>query len=184
MDKKEAIDLLSKKLNDDHNLSYDKLAIITGHSKRQLIRPLKEKGIDSTLNHSDKGLAANNRASDNEIDYIVNFKKPYPNITIAQFRDIYLEDIIFNPSRKEDVSKYNLKPRSISFFQRLYKEYKWTSPVKHRSHKRDSPLHLLREKSPRAGMLVQIDGTPFDWFGNDQRFTLHMSVDDTTNDIL
>lgn len=74
MDKKEAIDLLSKKLNDDHNLSYDKLAIITGHSKRQLIRPLKEKGIDSTLNHSDKGLAANNRASDNEIDYIVNFK--------------------------------------------------------------------------------------------------------------
>ena len=39
LDKKEAIDLLSKKLNDDHNLSYDKLAIITGHSKRQLIRP-------------------------------------------------------------------------------------------------------------------------------------------------
>jgi len=37
LDKKEAIDLLSKKLNDDHNLSYDKLAIITGHSKRQLI---------------------------------------------------------------------------------------------------------------------------------------------------
>ena len=33
-------------------------------------------------------------------------------------------------------------------------------------------------------MLVQIDGTPFDWFGNDQRFTLHMAVDDTTNDIL
>ena len=29
LDKKEAIDLLSKKLNDDHNLSYDKLAIIT-----------------------------------------------------------------------------------------------------------------------------------------------------------
>lgn len=28
-------------------------------------------------------------------------------------------------------------------------------------------------------MLVQIDGTPFDWFGNDQRFTLHMAVDDT-----
>ena len=79
---------------------------------------------------------------------------------------------------------FDVKPRSISFFQRLYKEYKWSSPVKHRSHKRDSPLHLLREKSPRAGMLVQIDGPPFDWFGNDQRFTLHMAVDDTTNDIL
>ena len=33
-------------------------------------------------------------------------------------------------------------------------------------------------------MLVQIDGTPFDWFGNGQRFTLHMVVDDATNDIL
>lgn len=128
LDKKEAIDLLSKKLNDDHNLSYDKLAIITGHSKRQLIRPLKEKGIDSTLNHSDKGLAANNRASDNEIDYIVNFKKPYPNITIAQFRDIYLVDVIFNPSKEADGLQYNLKVRIISFFQRLYKQFNWSSP--------------------------------------------------------
>lgn len=78
LDKKEVIDLLSKKLNGDLNLSYDKLAIITGYSKRQLIRlskSLKEKGIDSTLQHGNKGSAANNRASDNEIDYIVNFKK-------------------------------------------------------------------------------------------------------------
>ena len=187
LDRKEVIDLLSKKLNGDLKISYDHLAVLTNYSKRQLIRlskSLNEKGIDSTLKHGNKGLAAHNRASNDEIDFIVNFKKLYPNITIAQFRDTYLEDIIFNPSRKEDVSKYNLKPRSTSFFQRLYKEYKWTSPVKHRSHKRDSPLHLLREKSPRAGMLVQIDGTPFDWFGNGQRFTLHMAVDDATNDIL
>ena len=166
LDRKEVADLLSKKLNGDLKISYDHLAVLTNYSKRQLIRlskSLNEKGIDSTLKHGNKGLAAHNRASNDEIDFIVNFKKLYPNITIAQFRDIYLEDIIFNPSRKEDFSKYNLKPRSISFFQRLYKEYKWTSPVKHRSHKRDSPLHLLREKSPRAGMLVQIDGTPFDW---------------------
>lgn len=104
------------------------------------------------MKHGNKGLAAHNRASNDEIDFIINFKKLYPNITIAQFRDIYLENI----------SKYNLKPGSVSFFQRLYKEYKRSSPVKHRNHKRDSPLHLLREKNPRAGMLVQIDVTPFD----------------------
>ena len=98
---------------------YDKLAIITGYSKRQLIRlskSLKEKGIDSTLKHGNKVWQYNNRASDNEIDYIVNFKKLYPNITIAQFRDIYLEDVIFNPSKEADVLQYNLKVRSISFF--------------------------------------------------------------------
>lgn len=187
LDKKDVLDLLSKKLSGELVISYDHLATLTNYSKRQLIRLSKsliEKGIDSTLKHGNKGLPANNRASNDEIDFIVNFKKLYPNITIAQFRDIYLEDIIFNPSKKEIVSKYNLKPRSISFFQRLYREYKWSSPVKHKSHKRDSPLHLLREKSPRAGMLIQIDGTPFDWFGNGQLFTLHMAVDDATNDIL
>ena len=36
LDKKEAIDLLSKKLNDDHNLSYDKLAIITGTKRSEV----------------------------------------------------------------------------------------------------------------------------------------------------
>lgn len=187
LDKKEIVDLLSKKINGDLNMSYDQLSILTGYSRRQLIRiskSLKEKGIDSTLIHGNKGLAANNRASNTEVDYIVNFKKLYPNITISQFRDIYLEDVIFNPSKELDVLKYQLKPRSISFFQRLYKQFKWSSPVKHRSHKRASPLHLLRKRSPRAGMLIQVDGTPFDWFGNGQLYTLHMAVDDATNDIL
>lgn len=187
LDKKEIVHLLSKKINGDLNMSYDQLSILTGYSKRQLIRiskSLNEKGIDSTLIHGNKGLAANNRAPNTEVDYIVNFKKLYPDITISQFRDIYLEDVIFNPSKESDVLKYQLKPRSISFFQRLYKQFKWSSPVKHRSHKRDSPLHLLRKRSPRAGMLIQVDGTPFDWFGNGQLYTLHMAVDDATNDIL
>lgn len=104
MDKKEVINLLSKKLNGDLKISYNHLGVLTNYSKRQLIRlskSLNEKGIDSTLKHGNKGLAAHNRASNDEIDLIVNFKKLYPNITIAQFRDIYLEDIIFNSSRKK-----------------------------------------------------------------------------------
>mgnify|MGYP003409819013 FL=1 len=91
MDRKEVADLLSKKLNGDLKISYDHLAVLTNYSKRQLIRlskSLNEKGIDSTLKHGNKGLAAHNRASNDEIDFIVNFKKLYPNITIAQFRDI------------------------------------------------------------------------------------------------
>lgn len=187
LDKKDVLNLLSKKMNGDLNMSYDHLATLTGYSKRQLLRlskSINEKGIDSTLSHGNKGSTANNRASNSEIDYIVNFKKLYPNITIAQFRDIYLEDVIFNPSKANDVEMYHLKARSISFFQRLYKENRWSSPVKHRSHKRDTPLHPLRDKSPRAGMLVQVDGTPFDWLNDGRMFTLHMAVDDATNDIL
>ncbi len=38
LDRKEVIDLLSKKLNGDLKISYDHLAVLTNYSKRQLIR--------------------------------------------------------------------------------------------------------------------------------------------------
>lgn len=52
LDRKEVIDLLSKKLNGDLKIFYDHLAVLTNYSKRQLIhlsKSLNEKGIDSTL---------------------------------------------------------------------------------------------------------------------------------------
>ena len=118
IEKQEVLDMLSKKLNEEIHLSFDRLAILTGYSKRQLIRlskSIQEKGIDSTLIHGNIGLVAHNRASIIELDYIKEFKKQYPKITIAQFRDIYLEDIIVNPDKSYDVKQYNLQPRSLAF---------------------------------------------------------------------
>lgn len=43
-------------------MSYDQLSVLASYSKHQLVRiskSLKEKGIDSTLIHGNKGLAAN-----------------------------------------------------------------------------------------------------------------------------
>ena len=37
--------------------------------------------------------------------------------------EVNLEDVIFNPSKENDVLQYSLKVRSISFFQRLYKQF-------------------------------------------------------------
>lgn len=74
MNKKDVLNLLSKKMNGDLNMSYDPLATLTGYSKGQLLRfskSINEKGIDSTLSHGNKGLTANNRASNSEIDHIV-----------------------------------------------------------------------------------------------------------------
>lgn len=36
--------------------------------------------------------------------------------------DIYHEDVIWNKEKQDDVKKYNLKVRSKSFFQQLYKK--------------------------------------------------------------
>ena len=187
MDRKEVIDLLSKKLNGDLKISYDHLAVLTNYSNRQLIRlskSLNEKGIDSTLKHGNKGLAAHNRASNDEIDFIVNFKKLYPNITIAQFRDIYHEDVICNKEKEDDVKKYNLKVRSKSFFQQLYKKEGWKSPINHKCFNNDKTIHPLRNPSPRTGMLIMTDGTPHDWFQNGNTASLHMTLDDDTDKIL
>ena len=179
--------MLAQKIDGNLSISFDRLSIITGYSKRHLIRlsdSIKKEGIDSTLKHKNTGLPAHNRANHSEIDYLIELKKLYPVITIAQFRDIYTEDILESPIKKNDIDKYNLKPRSISWFQNLFKQMGWKSPIKHRSHKTNESLHLLRQRSPREGMLIQIDGTPFDWFGNGQVYSLHIAVDDATKKVL
>ena len=42
----------------------------------------------------------------------------------------------------------------------------------------------MRVPSAKSGFLVQIDGPPFDWFGNGEMWTLHLAVDDATSDVL
>lgn len=187
MERQEVLELLSQKINGDINLSFDHLAALTGYSKRQLIRlskELKEKGIEEVRIHGNKGSTAHNRAGESEIDYISKVKELYPIITIAQFRDIYIEDYILNPDKQDDVKEYNLKERSTSFFQHLFKVKGWVSPVKHRVKYNSDSIHTLRMRSPRIGMLVQIDGTPFDWFGDGRMYTLHLAIDDASNDLL
>ena len=184
--KKYALELLKEKINGQRILSYQQIAELSGYTKRHLIRFSKEienKDIESMLTHSNTGKPSNNSASDLELQYIINFKKQYPNISIAQFMDFYHEDIIFNPDKLEDIYKYNLKKRSYSFFQDIYHNNNIKSPRKHRTFKGKN-AHPLREPSPRRGMLVMIDGTPHDWFENGRKFSLHLAVDDATGEIL
>lgn len=53
------------------------------------------------------------------------------------------------------------------------------SPKKHRKTK----LHHRRKRKECEGMMLQADGTPFDWFGNGERYSLHGFVDDATGKI-
>lgn len=98
--------------------------------------------------------------------------------------DIYHEDVIWNPDKNDDVIKYGLKLRSKSFFQQLYKKEGWKSPIKHKCFKGEKENHPLRDPMPRRGMLIMTDGTPHDWFGNGKKFSLHLTLDDATGEIL
>lgn len=180
------IDLLMKR-KEDPTITYKYIQRETGYSKRTIIRvnqELEKKDIKEVLTHGNSNRIPSITASDQEISYIVKFKSLYPKITIAQFRDIYIEDIINNPSKKNDVRKYGLKPRSKSFFRSLFIKQGWKSPVKRRKSKGYGSAHPLRERAPRRGMLVQIDGTPYDWLNDGNVYCLHLAIDDASKEVL
>ena len=122
--KQKALELLKQKINGEIKITYSKISEQTGYGKRQLIRlsqEIEKKDIDELLIHGLTGKNSNNSVPDQEIEYIKEFKNQYPIISISQFRDIYHEDVIWNKEKEDDVKKYNLKVRSKSFFQNLYK---------------------------------------------------------------
>lgn len=186
-DKKRALELLKQKVNGETIITYNEITNKTGYKKAHLIRLAKEiekKDIDSILVHGLSNKPSNHSAPQQEIEYIKNFKKKYPKVSIQQFMDIYYEDVILNAEKQDDVKKYGLKLRSKTFFQQLYKKEGWKSPIKHKSFKGKKNIHPLREPSPRRGILIMTDGTPHDWFDNGQKFSLHLTLDDATGELL
>lgn len=182
-DKQKALELLKQKINGEIKITYMDISKQTGYEKRQLIRLsqiIEKKDIEGLLIHGLTGKNSNNSAPNNEIEYIREFKNQYPNISISQFQDIYNEDVIFNPKMKSVVKENNLKVRSKSFFQQLYKKEGWKSPIKHKCFKPNKDVHSLRDPMPRTGMLIMTDGTPYDWFETGELYSLHSTLDDAT----
>lgn len=186
-DKALALELLMQKAHDPA-ITYGEISRRSGYDKRSLMRftnDLDEKTPEEILQHGNTGRKPAITASSSEIEYLCNLKVRYPHITIAQFRDIFIEDIIDNPNMQEDVAKYGLLPRSTSWFRQLFINQGWKTPAAKRIRKDGSHItHPIREPSARMGALAQIDGTPFDWFGDGRNYTLHMAVDDATTTVL
>lgn len=185
--KEYALKLVQEKLNGLNSYSYSQIANLTGYKKLQIIRFSKlinEKDTDSILVHGLVGKPSNNSPSNKEIEFIKNFKNQYPVVSIAQFMDIYHEDIIFNKKMEKVVEENHLRLRSYSFYESLFKQEGWSSPIKHKEFAKNYIAHPLREPSPRRGFLIMIDGTPHDWFCNGVNFSLHLAIDDATGEIL
>jgi len=50
-----------------------------------------------------------------------------------------------------------------------------------KQRKRKRKVHKTRERRTKFGELLQVDGSPHDWFGTDENWCLHVSVDDATS---
>lgn len=182
-----ALRLLAEK-RANPRITYADIGVETGYSRRQLMRlakRLETEGVQDVLAHGNSGSRPHNAASSEEIRLIRELKSPYPNVTIAHFRDIYIEDVIENPARADDVERYGLVPRSASWFRDLFAREGWRSPAQ-RGPRRDAGgrQHPKRLPLPRAGMMAQVDGTPYDWFGDGRPWCMHLSVDDATTGVL
>lgn len=123
--KEYALKLVQDKINGLNDYSYSQIGSLTGYSKKQIYRlnnELNKKDIDSILVHGLTNKSSNNSPSSKEIEFIRNFKNQYPKISITQFMDIYHEDIICNPKKEKEVKENNLKVRSYSFFENLFRK--------------------------------------------------------------
>ncbi len=77
-----------------------------------------------------------------------------------------------------EVHHLQLSPERVR--QLMIEEGLWKP---HRAHK--AAIHPLRERRARRGELVQLDGSPFDWFeGRAPACTLLVFIDDATSELL
>ena len=186
-DKAKALQLLIER-EKNPMITYEQISIETGYERKQLSRlakELKQKDMESILTHGNTGRKPVTTASDQEVSYLRVMKETYPSITIAQFRDIFIEDVIQNPDMKDVVNEYGLKPRSLSWFRQLFLNEGWKSPASKPIRKDGAHVtHPIRKPRAHRGELVQIDGTPYDWFGDGRKYVLHLSVDDATSEVL
>ena len=93
-------------------------------------------------------------------------KPEHAGINFLHFRDILQEE-------------FDIKLSYTAIYSILTKSGK-ESPKKKRVKKK----HSRRQQKKRAGELVQIDATPYPWFGNGINYALHGAIDDATGKVV
>lgn len=168
--------------------SYDEISRATGYERKQIGRVAKEirEGASDgeLLAHGNAGRRPSTTASPEEYEYLRELKRPYPSITIAQFRDIFIEDVIQNPDKRDDVERYGLVARSKSWFRQLFEREGWESPAARQPlYGPGRERHPTRPPAPSRGELLQIDGTEDRWIAGERPWCMHLAVDDATTEV-
>ena len=154
----------------DKKRTQKEAAIALNVSERQirnLVKRFKEEGPDG-LKHKNKFNKPFHSFSNDFKDKIIKLKLSdvYINTNFSHFRDLLEE-------------RENIK---ISY-SALYSILRSNNIISKKSHKAKK-THRRRKRKECEGMLVQTDGTPFDWFNIGKKYSLHGYIDDATGKIL
>lgn len=137
-----------------------------GKSQRQVTRlakGMREEG-ESALIHKNTGRKPSHALAEDIKEKIVEIRNrdEYRECNVKHFQELLerVEGIII----------------SYTPLYALLKTAGIESPKKHRKRVK----HRRRKRKPQEGEMVQIDATPFDWFGEGKMYSLHGSIDDAT----
>ena len=133
---------------------------------KQIKKEVKENGVKS-IQHGNRGRKPKNTIPDETRKKILELRSSYE-YELSNFK--HFQEIL---KERENIDI------SYSALYNILHNAGIKSPKKHRKSK----LHHRRKRKESEGMMLQADGTPFDWFGNGKKYSLHGFIDDATGKI-
>lgn len=133
---------------------------------KQIKKEVKENGVKS-IQHGNRGRKPKNTISDETRKRILELRSSYE-YEISNFK--HFQELL---KERENIDI------SYSALYNILRNAGIKSPKKHRKTK----LHHRRKRKECEGMMLQADATPFDWFEDGQKYSLHGFVDDATGKI-
>ena len=133
---------------------------------KQIKKEVKENGVKS-IQHGNRGRKPKNAIPDETKKKILELRNSYE-YELSNFK--HFQELL---KERENIDI------SYSALYNILRNAGIKSPKKHRKSK----LHHRRKRKECEGMMLQADGTPFDWFGNGEKYSLHGFIDDATGKI-
>lgn len=154
----------------DRSISRQQAAELLGISTRQISR-LKKGVLTSgaqSLIHKNTGRKPAHAVSDEMKEAVLKiYSRPeLSGVNFLHFKDILLADFGIS--------------LSYSALSSILKNAGFESPkkkiIRHRTHR--------RKRKPHPGQLLQVDATPYEWFGGSVKYALHGAIDDATGQVV
>lgn len=154
----------------DKSISRQQAAELLGLSTRQITRLKKgilASGAESLI-HKNTGRKPSHAVPDETKEAVLQiFSRPeFSRVNFLHFKEILLADFGIS--------------LSYSALSSILKNAGFESPkkkkIRHRTHR--------RKRKPHPGQLIQIDATPYEWFGDTTKYALHGAIDDATGKIV
>ena len=133
---------------------------------KQIKKEVKENGVKS-IQHGNRGRKPKNTIPIETRKTILELRSSYE-YEISNFK--HFQELL---KERENINI------SYSALYNILHSAGIKSPKKHRKSK----LHHRRKRKECEGMMLQADGTPFDWFGDGKKYSLHGFIDDATGKI-